>query len=77
MILLQRNKPVSLWCIHNPDHYIEWDSDEAVYYVEYAKRYHYLELNERIGEFLVYSPQFDFETIYVGRWEDFDVLEDF
>jgi hypothetical protein len=78
MKLLQANKPTNIWCIHNPDYEMEWDNDDYVFYVEYDEKYkNYQEINERIGEFLVYSPKFDFKSVYVGRREDFDEVEMF
>jgi hypothetical protein len=76
--LLVRNKPTTLICTGNPDHEISWDSDDIVFLVEADKKMRsYLEyvgmpLNDIIGEIIVWSRKFDFQTTYVGRKEDFD-----
>ena len=75
MVSLKRNKPANLICAYNSDYEITWDSNETVFLVEYDKRMQDLvELNNHIGEILVYSTKFDFRCAYVARQEDFDYI---
>lgn len=73
--LLVRNKPTHLLCLHNQDYEMQWDSDQPVFFINHEKRHG--EINHMIGEMLVYSPSFDFKSVYIARQEDFDQIEMF
>jgi hypothetical protein len=60
---------------------MEWDSDELVFQVFSEKHWKqayeqgYM-THELVPEILVYSRSFDFETVYIARADDFDLVED-
>jgi len=83
MQLLQRNKPTTLICTGNPEHEMDWDSDEPIFLVEHDDKI--LKELDSIGyrmhplvpEIIVWGKQLDFQTTFIARKEDFDELEMF
>jgi len=81
--LLRRNKPTTLVCTGNPDHEMEWDSDDMLFLVKYDdKIVKQLEefgyrMHPAVPEIIVWGKQLDFGTTFVARKEDFDELEMF
>ncbi len=83
MQLLQRNKPTTLICTGNPEHEMDWDSDEPIFLVEYDDKI--LKELDSIGyrmhplvpEIIVWSKSLDFQTTFIARKEDFDEVEMF
>jgi len=83
MQLLKRNKPTTLACTGNPDHEMEWDSDEPLFLVQYDEKIiKQLEefgyrMHPLVPEIIVWSKSLDFQTTFVARKEDFDYMEMF
>lgn len=83
MQLLQRNKPTTLICTGNPEHEMDWDSDEPIFLVEHDDKI--LKELDSIGyrmhplvpEIIVWSKSLDFQTTFIARKEDFDYMEMF
>jgi hypothetical protein len=79
--LLVRNKPTTLICTANPDHEMEWDSDDMLFLIDNDEKI-IKELNSfgyylhpMIPEIIVWGRQLDFKTTYVARKEDFDWID--
>jgi len=79
--LLRRNKPTTLVCTANPDHEMEWDSDDMLFLIDNDEkiikelnRFGYY-LHPMVPEIIVWGRQLDFSTTYVARKEDFDWID--